>query len=452
MDVRDASRTKVRGYTDRQSVAQGQSLRFHLANLGGNDLTSLPLRIVKLGICEKPVFEAVATARAQHLPTNGGWENNNWDVGYTLNVGNDWVPGVYAARLGEPADDSADIFFVVRNAAPASATPIVVQIPTTTINAYNNWGGASLYAYNSIASPAHAVSFNRPQCADAQWPGGYGFADEWSARIRAFAYWLEAAGYCADFITSNDLHEAKLPQHCRLFISIGHDEYWSREMRDHFDAHIASGGNAAIFGGNTCYWQIRLEPDERTGAAGRRQICHRNGDRDPAQDPARKTVTWREADRPENLSFGAGFAAGAWKGTGTPRAFKVHRADHWAFFQTGLANGDEFGNALDETLLCYETNSVDYTYDKQGQPVPTGRDGTPLNYEILALAELPDWQIPGNAAMGIFTHRQSGGTVFNAATTDWARGLEACIRDGDCFRTVTAKMTRNVIERLTQIK
>lgn len=449
----DVKRTKVRGYTDRQSVAQGQSLRFHLANLGGNDLTSLPLRIVKLGIRETPVFEAVARAGAQDFPSDRGWENNNWDIGYNLDVGDDWTPGVYAARIGAPADDPADIFFVVRSAAPGSTTPIVVQIPTTTINAYNNWGGASLYSYNSIGSPAHAVSFNRPQCADAQWPGGYGFANEWDARIKAFAYWLEAAGYRADFITSNDLHEtAKILQHYRLFISIGHDEYWSRDMRDHFDAHIASGGNAAIFGGNTCYWQIRLEPDERTGDANRRQICHRNGDRDPAQDPTRKTVTWREVGRPENLSFGAGFAVGAWKGAGTPKPFKVHRADHWAFFQTGFANGDEFGDALNETLLCYETNSVDYTYDKQGQPFPTGSDGTPLNYEILALAELPDWQIPGNAAMGLFTNPHSGGTVFNAATTDWARGLEGCLRGGDRFQTATAKITRNVIERLMQVK
>jgi N,N-dimethylformamidase beta subunit-like protein len=451
MDVKQGSR--IRGYTDRQSVAQGQSLRFHLANLGGTSPTSLPIRIVKLGVREEPVFEAVATAWAHDVSTSRAWENNNWDVGYRLDVGSDWTPGVYAARFGASTDDSADVFFVVRSAAPGTTTPIVVQIPTTTINAYNNWGGASLYGYNSISSPAYAISFNRPQYADAQWPRGYGFSDEWDARIRAFVYWLEAAGYRADFITSNDLHESKdLLQRYRLFISIGHDEYWSRDMRDHFDAHIALGGNAAIFGGNTCQWQTRLEADERTGEAGRRQLCYRIADQDPIQDPTRKTVTWREVGYPENLSFGAGFARGAWRGMGTPMAFKVHRSDHWAFFQTELANGDEFGNDLDENLLGYETNSVDYVYDKRGRPVPTCVDGTPPNYDILALAELPDWQIPGNAAMGILTNPGSGGTVFNAATTDWARGLEACVREGDCFRTITAKVTRNVIEHLIKVE
>ena len=85
--------------------------------------------------------------------------------------------------------------------------------------------------------------------------------------------------------------------------------------------------------------------------------------------------------------------------------------------------------------------------DQHGLPVPTGVDGTPRNYAILALADLPHWGTPGNAAMGIFT-REGGGTVFNAATTDWAKGLEACVEAGDPLRTVTGKITRNVIDHL----
>jgi hypothetical protein len=439
---------KIRGYTDKQSVLQGHSLHFCVANLNGTDLSRVPVSTVRLGRQETQVACGLAAACGRSIPVDRAWDNS-WDVGYKLEVGHDWIPGVYAARIGRPSDDPADIFFVVRNAKPGATTPIVVQIPTTTINAYNNWGGASLYAYNSAPSPAVAVSFDRPQCSDPLWPGGHGFADEWNARMRAFVYWMEAAGYRADFITSNDLHEETgLLRHYQLFISIGHDEYWSREMRDNLDDFVASGGNVAVFGGNTCLWQIRLEPDEKTDAAGRRQVCYRDAGRDPVADPALKTATWRDAGYPENLSFGAGFAAGAWRGTGTPAPFKVHRPKHWAFHQTGLRQGDSFG-AGEEALLRYETNSVDYQYNDRGLPVPTGADGTPPNYLILALAELPDWQIPGNAAMGVFTSPRSGGIVFNAATTDWARGLETCIRDSDPFRIIAAKITRNVIEHLT---
>lgn len=435
-------RAKIRGYAGRQSVPQGGRIGFCLSNLNGADLARVPFVVLRHGPRPAEILRGMADVPAQPVPARG-WEGCDWKTACALDIGRDWIPGVYALRAGDEGDDCDDIFFVVRNAQPGADTPIVVQIPTTTINAYNNWGGAGLYGYNSAPSPAHAVSFDRPQQKDARWPRGYGFADEWTLRVRAFVLWLELAGYRADYITSNDLHEdAALLGHYGLFVSIGHDEYWSREMRDHFDAFMAAGGNAAIFSGNTGFWQIRME-----GAAGRLQVCYKNAEKDPLTDPARKTVTWRDAGYPENLSFGAGFAKGAWKGPGTIGRFVVHRPEHWAFEGTQLGEGDGFGNDSDEVLLAYETNSVDFTADDSGRPVPTGSDGTPDNYLILATADLPDWGAPGNAAMGVFA-RAGGGTVFNAATTDWACGLERCLATGNPLETVTARITRNVLARL----
>jgi hypothetical protein len=443
---------RIRGYTDRQSVLQGQSLCFRICDLKGAASVSLPIRIVRLGLVETELAAGLAEVHAGPVPAERGWENNRWPVSHTLSVGRDWPSGVYVARVGLKDTDAPGVYFVVRNASPADAAPIVVQIPTTTINAYNNWGGASLYGYNSRAGAARAVSFDRPQVSDPLWPRGYGFENEWELRIKALAHWLEAAGYPADFIADNDLHDtAGLLDPYRLFVSVGHDEYWTWEMRDQFDAFIARGANAAIFGGNTSYWQIRLEPDETTGAPHRLQVCHRSADLDPFADPARKTVTWREAGRPENLSFGAGFARGAWRGPGGFGTFKVCQPDHWVFAGTGLEKGDGFGDAGPEALLGYETDGVDYVLDASGVPVPTGADATPQSYKILALAELPDWGTPGNAALGLLTHPAPAGMVFNAATTDWAKGLETCLPPGELFATTTAKITRNVIERLAGV-
>ena len=475
-DASAALPSKIRGYTDRQSAAHGESIRFFISDLHGSDSKNLPIRFLRLGRRETEVASGVATVHALPVPATRAWENNCWPLSYTAHVPPEWRSGVYVARVGGDAGDSQDIYFVVRRSLQEPVLPIAVQLPTTTINAYNNWGGVSLYEYNSRPAPAIAVSFNRPQQSDALWPRGYGFADEWKLRIKAFVEWLEAAGYEANYVTNNDLHEdSKLLDSCRLFISIGHDEYWSREMRRHFDLFIESGGNAAIFGGNTCYWQIRLDPDEKTGDAHRLQFCcrgihekqnpvvtnvesepknsegsigHRTGCGLCGTGPA--TITWRDAGLPENTSIGAGFALGAWRGVDPdPGAFTVFRPDHWAFSGTGLRRGDRFGDAADEKILFYETGGVDYTLDDSGNPVPTGADGTPSAYSILALADLSYWATPGNAALGIFTHPQSGGTVFNAATTDWARGLEVCVSSGDLLRTVTAKITRNVIDRLS---
>ena len=34
-------------------------------------------------------------------------------------------------------------------------------------------------------------------------------------------------------------------------LSVGHDEYWSWEMRDAVEGFVAAGGNVAFFSGNT---------------------------------------------------------------------------------------------------------------------------------------------------------------------------------------------------------
>ncbi|HEX4196813.1 MAG TPA: N,N-dimethylformamidase beta subunit family domain-containing protein [Caulobacteraceae bacterium] len=442
-------RARVRGYAGRQSVAAGERLEFFFSNIDGADLGPCPIRVVRLGLRPSEVARGLAVVLAQPVPASG-WLDNHWRSSWTLDVGPDWPSGVYRADIAA-AGAALGVYFVVRPAPGKPKAPMVVQLPTTTMNAYNNWGGASLYGYNSPGGAVGAVSFARPQQPDAAWPRGYGFEPEWQTRIAAFASWLEAAGYVADFITDNDLHEVpNLLDGYRLFVSIGHDEYWSTAMRDQFDRFVDAGGNAAIFGGNTCYWRIRLEPENPSSSASQLQICHRTTGADPHPDPAAHTVTWRETGYPENLSFGAGWAegAGAWRGAAEPGAFTVWRPDHWAFEDTGLTIGDQFGNTEAEPLLGYETNGVAWRFDDQGLPVPTGTDSTPSGYEILALADLSHWDTPGNAALGVFARSSRSGLVFNAGTTDWAKGLSAAIASNAVFSNVTAKITRNVIDHL----
>ena len=72
-------------------------------------------------------------------------------------------------------------------------------------------------------------------------------------------------GYELDVAISEDLeqHPEVLEGH-RLFVSVGHDEYWSWGMRDALDAFTDAGGNAAIFSGNTCFWQVRFDDAHRS--------------------------------------------------------------------------------------------------------------------------------------------------------------------------------------------
>jgi hypothetical protein len=107
------------------------------------------------------------------------------------------------------------------------------------------------------------------------WAGSAGWPD-WE---QPFLAWAEREGYAIDVVTNADLEdhpELLAPRRGRLplYLSVGHDEYWSGPMRDTVEGFIAGGGNAVFFSGNTSFWQVRLEdptPDGSGGDDGRLQ-------------------------------------------------------------------------------------------------------------------------------------------------------------------------------------
>jgi N,N-dimethylformamidase beta subunit-like, C-terminal len=265
-------------------------------------------------------------------------------------------------------------------------------------------------------------------------------------------------------------------------LSVGHDEYWSAEMRDHVDAFVDAGGRWGIFSGNTCFWQVRFDAD------GRRMTCHKSFADDPvtATDPARATAPWSypALGRPENLSIGLSFTRGGYAriGDATPNSaggFEVQRPDHWSLAGTGLRYGDQLGATA--CVVGYEVDGCELSR-RDGLLVPTGTDGTPRDLDVIGVApahllSITDevCEVPvdlwasidppgdlegvaamllgpdaaaddvaalgrGRAVMGEF--RRGLGRVFVAGTADWAYGLDA---DAD-VQAVTANVLRNFLE------
>ena len=109
-----------------------------------------------------------------------------------------------------------------------------------TYQAYNNWGGRSLYAYNSDFQ-ARKVSFNRPY-ADSQGAGQYLGSYEYPA-VR----FLEREGYDVTYASDVDVHEnANLLQFKKADLVVGHGEYWSWQMRTNIVAARDSGVSLGI--------------------------------------------------------------------------------------------------------------------------------------------------------------------------------------------------------------
>jgi hypothetical protein len=446
----------IEGYAGRLSYQAGEVIDLHVS-------TSAPqysLEVTRLGAKPEVVLNQNRLPGSSHpIPENAPSHGCNWPVSHQITVPPAWRSGYYNVRLRvvdgggkfvgrNDRTAESNLFFVVRPAKPGMEASILLQLSTNTYNAYNNWGGASLYAFHARDNlQGNRVSFDRPLAGQFR---------QWEL---PFVAWAERAGYKLDYCANSDLEFRPeiLPRY-KLVLSVGHDEYWSTPMRDNLEAFIGRGGNVAFFSGNTCCWQVRSEDE------GRALTCWKQSfNRDPvfpSGDHRTLSTLWSHhlVKRPENGLTGVGFLHGGYHlshgqymdGKG---AFTAHRPDHWAFEGTGLNPGESFGGK--HTVVGYECDGCEFEM-KDGRPVPTLRDGTPEGFTILATCPArwhPDdalWYdrfprdpsgapAPGAAVLGSYVR---GGTVFTTGTTDWAHGL----RGGD---DAVERITKNVLDRLS---
>ncbi|MES4785340.1 MAG: hypothetical protein C4294_05415, partial [Nitrospiraceae bacterium] len=274
-------------------------------------------RLVRGGITRKGIQQSIPSPD----PLTGLIECN-WTDPYVLITSNpadpsDWLSGIYLAKLtaGVSGKQSYIIFAVREDDRPSD---YLVQSSVTTYQAYNNWGGKSLYQFNSVGSPARKVSFNRPYVGSenplaARGNGAGDFLTNNSvppkdpASPAGWEYnmvrWLEREGYDVTYSTNIDTHANPmlLALH-KAWLSIGHDEYWSWEMRANIERARDRNVGLAFFSGNTCYWQIRLEPSPTTGEPNRTIVAYKDEalredpyalDADPTNDHF-ITSRWRE--------------------------------------------------------------------------------------------------------------------------------------------------------------
>lgn len=432
---------KPEGYTDQLSYAPGDAVQFHLSSP-----TPCDLELARLGPKREVVWKQRVVTKGHDIPPDASSHGCRWPVAHTLKIPADWRTGYYECRIRSQAPGLAEgtstLFFVVRPKEPGKHSKILLQLSTNTYNAYTNWNGYSLYAYHGRHKvQGRRVSFDRPQ---------YSQFGNWEL---PFVAWAEANGYPIDYAVNSDLEfRPELLKQYKLVLSLGHDEYWSSPMRDHLEAFIGNGGNAAFFSGNTCCWQVRSEDN------GRALVCWKQSFGD---DPIYKTsdhkllsTAWSHylVNRPENQLTGVGFLWGGYRKShgqfmDDPAEYTVHRPDHWLFAGTGVKRGDKFGNK--DTIVGYECDGCELAW-KDGLPTPTFRDGTPKNFEVLATCPArwhPDdcewyekWEKgrTGNAVIGTYTR---GGTVVTVGSTDWSHGL----RGNDA---VVVRVTKNVLDKL----
>ncbi|MCV2866048.1 N,N-dimethylformamidase beta subunit family domain-containing protein [Albidovulum sediminicola] len=509
--ARDDRVLEIWGYSDRMTYAPGDSVALHVSTTA----ETWELEIGRDGVAYEPLYRAKGlTGRHHPTPADCSVVGCGWPVEHRLTIPSDWRPGGYLvtfrARRGDDAVEEHHLI-LVRRAPDLPAAPYLLVCATATWVAYNCWGGSN--AYEGIAGPegnafSPILSLNRPWTRGfcklpegapralpdhpprpgemvrypyMEWAYAYGYSKKyasagWASYERLFARWAEASGYPVDFATLHDLHsDPGLIDRHRCLIFVGHDEYWSAEMRDRVDRYVEAGGKVARFAGNFL-WQVRIE------AEGRRQVCYKYAAtrHDPLMgtpEAHRVTGAWEAApvNRPGCQTFGANALRGIYAGLGNcagrGAGYTVYRPDHWAFAGTWLGYGDTLGR--ESRVFGYEVDGLDLAF-RDGLPFATGADGADPAIEVLAMglaanveADHGTWgetrYIGGEDAVfrslsltgmdtaetrasaargnGVMIHWQRGkGAVFNAATCEWVAGLAR----GDLQ---VDRTTRNVLDR-----
>jgi N,N-dimethylformamidase beta subunit-like protein len=301
--------TSIEGYASEVSVLPGDQVHLHVSTQEGYRYR---VEVYRLGW-----YAGFGARLLACLPACGGDEIGHqygpptpdptsgvvragWPVTDTVSVPDTWVTGYYYAGLlvtsgGDDTGARGYVPFVVREPA-ARHSQILVQVPVNTWQAYNPWGGKSLYPFNSAGGePAQRVSFDRPLAYTAQGPF------DWEYNMVRF---LEREGYDLSYQTDldTDRDPGSLLRH-RLVMVIGHDEYWTKRMRDAFDAARDAGTNLAFTNSNAAYWQVRYEDGGRT------IVGYKDSAPDPEPDPALKTIRFRSLvpPRPECALLGVMF-------------------------------------------------------------------------------------------------------------------------------------------------
>jgi hypothetical protein len=442
-DVTGAGDASIQGFATDISIARGSTVRFKI----DTNATAYRIDIYRLGFyagmgARKVATIAPSTALPQNQPNclsnanTGLVDCGNWSVSASWTVPATAVSGLYVARPARADTGGAShIPFVVRD--DAGGSELLFQTSDTTWQAYNQYGGNSLYAGSSGAAPDRAVkvSYNRPFTTREYAPEDWIFNAEYPM-IR----WLEANGYDVSYFTGVDADRlgAEILEH-KVFLSVGHDEYWSGAQRANVEAARAANPpvHLAFFSGNEVYWKTRWEASIDGSAAPHRTLVsyketHANAKIDPAVDPATGapiwTGTWRDprfsppgdGGRPENALTGTLFRVNSGtSGIGVPAELGKHR--FWRNTSIATMPAGTTANLPDGTL--------GYEWDE-----------TPTNEAPPGLMRLSRRTVAGvetlldfgnTSGTGTATHsltlyrHESGALVFGAGTVQWSWGLDS---------------------------
>ncbi|QWF79789.1 DUF4082 domain-containing protein [Amycolatopsis sp. CA-230715] len=431
----------IQGYTTDISTTPGGRVDFKVKT----SAPSYTIDVFRLGwyggVGARQILPSVTRATPQSQPpcltdpSIGFTDCGNWAVSASWTVPSNAVSGIYYARLRASTGVQNEIAFVVRD--DASQSKILFQTSDSTWQAYNRYGGTSLYfGSDTFTGPgqggaSYKVSYNRPL---------FGGGDEnfiFNAEYPMLRF-MEANGYDMSYTTDVDsARRGNLIRNHQVFMAVGHDEYWSNEQRANVEAARDAGVHLAFLTGNEIFWKTRWDKSMDTSKTDwRTLVCYKETKANGKLDTSSPiwTGTWRDprysppsdGGRPENALLGNIFMVNGRRNDSlqVPSAYGKMRL--WRNTSLGsLASGATY--TFQPGTLGYEWNTVE---DNGFQPPGVAQ----LSRTTVAMENPDDYFVlknhgdvygPGTKTHALTLYRAaSGALVFGAGTVQWAWGLD----------------------------
>ncbi len=339
---RRPSKARVEGFFDQTSIGCGETARLHIVGAASADLS-----IYRIGYYKGTGARLITSMKSAN----------------SFTASQATPPGQYLVKLKSPDRVSTFVPLMIRNSSKSDVTFVSSVL---TWQAYNQWGGSSLYKGNdgTRETRAESVSFARPYDGDGA--GQFRYMEQPLIQL------MEKLGLDINYLTDLDLDKNPTIASASIIVG-GHSEFWTEAMREGVEKSIDSGTNLLIFGGNTAYAKTVL-----TG----RVLNNR--------------IPFREIDRPESWFIGSQFFA-----LGIHKDLEVQVDNKWPFNVLGNA-------AKIRGIYGYEADTA------------MGTKGPGV--EILARATISPTE-KGFVAMSTYYSAPSGAAVLNLGTNAWVCAL-----------------------------
>jgi beta-lactam-binding protein with PASTA domain len=434
-DISGAGDTNLQGFATDISVNKGETVHFKV----DTPSSTFQVDIYRIGwyagrgarkVAALGSFTGINQPNCLTNGTTGLIDCGNWTENASWSVPSTAISGIYIARLSRSGGGASHIAFVVRD--DSAQADLLFQTSDETWQAYNTYGGNSLYVGGPATNPSRAykVSYNRPITTRATSPEDWVFNAEYP-----MVRWLEANGYNVSYFTGVDTDRygaTELFRH-KAFLSVGHDEYWSAQQRANVEAARNGGVHLAFFSGNEMFWKTRWETSiDGSNMPYRTLVSYKETHANAKIDPMAGvwTGTWRDprfsppADggRPENAVTGTLFTVNCCTTTGAIKVTSTYASQpFWRNTRVAALTGGA-STTLTAGTLGYEWDeNVNNGYRPAGL---TALSSTTLSVDQ-KLQDYGSTYAAGTATHVLTLYRHaSGALVFGAGTVQWSWGLD----------------------------